>query len=156
MNIPHQIFYRFFFFAVTASDETNLIACKTVSEYKVPHIVCRNQHLKLEEAQENLETKLGKYFIVNPSKLLAREITRYIETPNSIEQFLFFDNSLSVIGFYILDFCKICNQSISSISKKLQKNSIITNKFKGIINFIGFKIWMFYKKEILYIFFVLK
>ena len=114
------------FFAVTASDETNLIACKTVSEYKVPHIVCRNQHLKLEEAQENLETKLGKYFIVNPSKLLAREITRYIETPNSIEQFLFFDNSLSVIGFYILDFCKICNQSISSISKKLQKNSIIT------------------------------
>ena len=39
---------------------------------------------------------------------------------------MFFDNSLSVIGFYILDFCKICNQSISSISKKLQKNSIIT------------------------------
>ena len=38
---------------------------------------------------------------------------------------MFFDNSLSVIGFYILDFCKICNQSISSISKKLQKNSII-------------------------------
>ena len=88
------------FFAVTASDETNLIACKTVSEYKVPHIVCRNQHLKLEEAQENLETKLGKYFIVNPSKLLAREITRYIETPNSIEQvFCFFDR------FLILDFC---------------------------------------------------
>ena len=27
------------FFAVTASDETNLIASKTVSEYKVPHIV---------------------------------------------------------------------------------------------------------------------
>ncbi len=113
------------FFAVTASDETNLIACKTVSEYKVPHIVCRNQHLKLEEAQESLETELGKYFIVNPSELLAREITRHIETPNSIEQFWFFDNSLSMIGFNILDFCKICNQSINSISKKLRENSIV-------------------------------
>ena len=113
------------FFAVTASDETNLIASKTVSEYKVPHIVCRNQHLQLEETQEKLETKLGNYFIVNPSKLLAREITRHIETPNSIEQFWFFDNSLSVIGFYILDFCTICNQSINSIAKKIQQHSII-------------------------------
>ena len=113
------------FFAVTASDETNLIASKTVSEYKVPHIVCRNQHLQLEETQEKLETKLGNYFIVNPSKLLAREITRHIETPNSIEQFWFFDNSLSVIGFYILDFCTICNQSINSIAKKIHQHSII-------------------------------
>ena len=73
------------FFAVTASDETNLIASKTVFEYKVPHIVCRNQHLQLEETS----TKLGNYFIVNPSKLLAREITRHIETPNSIAILVF-------------------------------------------------------------------
>ena len=113
------------FFAVTVSDETNLIASKTVSEYKVPHIVCRNQHLKLEETQEKLETKLGNYFIVNPSKLLAREITRNIETPNSAEQFWFFDDKLSMIGFHIFDFCTICNQPINSIAKKLKQYSII-------------------------------
>lgn len=118
--------YQFFkntdlFFSVTGSDETNLLACKTVSKFGVSHIVCRNKYIELQKAQDTLVTEIGNYRIVNPSKLLAREIARNIETPNSIEQFLLFDNILIMIGFKILPYCKILNLILETISKKIKK-----------------------------------
>ena len=113
------------FFSVTNSDETNLIACKAVSEFGVPQIVCCNRYLELNQAQEILETELGNYRIVNPSKLLAREITRNIETPNSIEQFWFFDNKLCMTGFRLLELCSLNKHTINHIFKDLRKLDII-------------------------------
>ena len=113
------------FFAVTNSDETNLIACKLASEFGVEHTVCRNQYLELREARESLETEYGNYRIVNPSKLLAREIVRNIQTPNSVDQFFFFDNYLTLIGFNVLPSCYLQNQSLCSFAKQFYKESIV-------------------------------
>lgn len=113
------------FFSVTDSDETNLIACKLVAELGVEYTVCRNKYLEVQGVRGSLETKTGNYHIINPSKLLAREIVRNIETPNSADQFLFFDNYLALIGFHILPSCCLQNKPLYFFTKQFQKYSII-------------------------------
>ena len=127
------------FFSVTESDETNLIACKLIAELGVNHTVCRNKYLEVQNATQNLETKTGNYNIINPSKLLAREVVRNIETPNSSEQFLFFDDQLTLIGFHILASCKLQGKPLYFFTKQFQKHSIVPMGIQSKDNFTLFR-----------------
>lgn len=127
------------FFSVTDSDETNLIACKLAAELGVEHTVCRNKYLEVQSATQSLETKTGNYRIINPSKLLAREITRNIETPNSTEQFLFFDDKLALIGFHILNSCYLQNKPLYLFTKEFQKHFIVPIGIQKRDSFLFFK-----------------
>ena len=113
------------FFSVTDSDETNLIACQLISKLGVEHTVCRHQYLNFKGVAESLNTGVGSYRFINPSVLLANEVLRNIETPNSAEQLLFFNNQLVLIGFHILESCKLESRPFYFYIKQFQKQSIV-------------------------------
>lgn len=126
------------FMAITNSDETNMIACKTASEAGAEKTICRIRQVDLNSEKKQLSLKsLGIDWVINPVSLVADELCKLVLTPNIVDSHQFARNSISLTGYKITDYSKILNYSIGELEERLLKDrfhiGIIQRKDMSII-----------------------
>ncbi len=126
------------FMAITNSDETNMIACKTASEAGAAKTICRIRQVNLNSEKKQLSLKsLGIDWVINPVSLVADELCKLVLTPNIVDSHKFAGNSISLTGYQMTDYSKILNCSIGQLEEQLLEGkftiSIIQRKEMSII-----------------------
>lgn len=126
------------FMAITNSDETNMIACKTASEAGAAKTVCRIRQVTLNSEKKQVSLKsLGIDWVINPVSLVADELCKLILTPNIVDSHEFAGGAVAMTGYKITDYSKILNRSIDQIEREQLKGrfqiGIIQRKEMSII-----------------------
>lgn len=104
------------FMAITNSDETNMIACKAASEAGARKTICRIRQVSLNSEKKPLPLKsLGIDWVINPVSLVADELSKRVLTPNIIDNHEFAGGAISMTGYQITDYSRICNRSIRQL-----------------------------------------
>jgi trk system potassium uptake protein TrkA len=122
------------FFAITNSDETNLIASQMAKEAGVKKTICRAMKISVpvEKTDFSLEA-LGVDHIINPIEVVANELYRLIEAPNSVHSHDFFKGKITLIGFHIKEHARIIGKKIGYLNRELssRKFHIVTFQREG-------------------------
>ena len=126
------------FMAITNSDETNMIACRSASEAGVGKTICRIRQVNLNSDKKQLSLKsLGIDWVINPVSLVADELCKLILTPNIVDSHEFAGSSVSLTGYKMTHYSKILGYSIGQIEKRYLKGrfhiGIIQRKDMSII-----------------------
>ena len=113
------------FLAITNSDETNMIACRMAKDAGVKTTICRIRQIELEGAKrENTLEALGIDTVINPVTLTARELARFVEYPNVVEQIDYFGTAVELRGYNVRSFCNYLNRTCGEIFEGLNENDV--------------------------------
>ena len=106
-----------YLFALTNSDETNIIACKISQEFGLQHNICRNKIIDFSTRNQKELNKLGIHCSINIADILATECAMLIHAPNSVDHFKFNGGNNLFIGMNIIETSSIIHQSYSTLYK---------------------------------------
>ena len=108
------------FLAITNSDETNMIACKTASEAGVKKTICRIRQIDFNTSKKtfSLDT-LGIDKIINPVSLVAEKIYYLVQSPDLVDRHEFISGDIYLVGFKIREYCRIANKTINDLEEDL-------------------------------------
>ncbi len=107
------------FMAITNSDETNMIACKTASEAGAKKTICRIRQINLNSEKKQFSLKsLGIDWVINPVSLVADELFKLVLTPNIVDGHEFAAGEVSMTGYRITSYSKILNCSIGQLEEE--------------------------------------
>lgn len=110
------------FMAITNSDETNMIACKTASEAGAAKTICRIRQVDLNSEKKKISLKsLGIDWVINPVSLVADELCKLVLTPNIVDSHEFAEGSISLTGYKMTTYSKIVNRSIGQVEREQLK-----------------------------------
>ncbi|MCP4296705.1 MAG: Trk system potassium transporter TrkA, partial [Proteobacteria bacterium] len=110
------------FFAITNSDETNMIACKMASEAGAKKTICRIRHVNFEDSPRFFSLKsMGIDVVINPVSLVAQELHRLVLAPNIMDSHEFSHSKVTLVGFKIHTHCTILNKKIKEITEDLTR-----------------------------------
>ncbi|MDX2469044.1 MAG: Trk system potassium transporter TrkA [SAR324 cluster bacterium] len=113
------------FLAITNSDETNMISCRMAKDAGVNTTICRIRQIELEGTKrETTLEALGIDIVINPVILTARELARFVEYPNVVEQIDFFEKAVELRGYKVRDYCSYLNRTCDELFNELNKNSV--------------------------------
>ncbi|MFH2132730.1 MAG: Trk system potassium transporter TrkA [bacterium] len=146
------------FMAITNSDETNMIACKTASEAGAKKTICRIRQINLSSEFKHFSLKsLGIDWVINPVSLVADELFKLVLTPNIVDSHEFGAGEISLTGYKMADYSKILNRSIEHLETYFLKGrfhigiiqrkdmSIIPNKGETIL--LDDIVYFFYRSK---------
>lgn len=107
------------FMAITNSDETNMIACKTASEAGAKKTICRIRQINLNSEKKQFSLKsLGIDWVINPVSLVADELFKLVLTPNIVDSHEFAAGEVSMTAYRITSYAKILNCSIGQLEEE--------------------------------------
>ena len=108
------------FLAITNSDETNMIACKTASDAGAKQTICRIRQVDFSRSKKQVSLKsLGIDYIINPVSLVAEEIFHLVMAPNIVDRHEFMNGGISLLGFKIQPFSNVRNNTVAGLQKTL-------------------------------------
>lgn len=122
------------FFAITNSDETNLIASQMAKEAGVKKTICRAMKISVPFEKTDFSlSALGVDHIINPIEVVANELYRLIEAPNSVHSHDFFNGQITLIGFHIKEHTRIIGKKISYLNREMSNRRfhIVTFQREG-------------------------
>jgi trk system potassium uptake protein len=106
------------FMAITNSDETNMIACKTASEAGAKKTICRIRQIDLNSEKRQFSLKsLGIDWVINPVSLVAEELFNLVLTPNIVDSHEFVAGEITLTGYKMTHYSKILAHSIRQLDE---------------------------------------
>lgn len=146
------------FLAITNSDETNMIACKSAKEAGANKTIARIRQVNLDSSKNHFSLKsLGIDWVINPVALVADELFKLVLTPNIVDNHEFSNGTVNITGYKMTCHSLLIDLSIENIEKKNQKPffdiGIIQRKDMTIIPKkdeviqLGDVVYFFYKKS---------
>ena len=106
------------FLAITNSDETNMIACKTASEAGAKKTICRIRQIDFSTSKKKFSlNSLGIDWVINPVSLVAEEICHLVQVPNIVDRHEFVSGDIHLVGFKIQPHCRIAGKSLGELKR---------------------------------------
>lgn len=114
------------FIAITNFDETNMIACQMAKELGAKKTISRIRYIRYDTFDKTFSlSSLGVDNIMNPVDVIANELYRLVQAPNSVESHDFFEGDITLIGFHIRKNANILKYSIQKLIQTLPKEKNI-------------------------------
>ncbi len=117
--------------AVTASDETNMLACiigkKLGAHATVARVRSREYDSQITKTMEALEISM----IINPEKEAANEILKIINFPEALKVDTFKNGTVDLVELYIPNDSPLINKSLIEISQTYQVKVLICAVQRG-------------------------
>jgi trk system potassium uptake protein TrkA len=111
------------FFAITNSDETNMIACKMASEAGAKKTICRIRQVSFDDSPQFISLKsLGIDVVINPVSLVVQELQRLVLDPNITDSHNFIHSKITLVGFKVRNHCSLLNKNIAEIREELTRD----------------------------------
>jgi len=110
------------FLAITNSDETNMIACKSAKEAGAKKTIARIRQVNLDSTKNHFSLEsLGIDWVINPVALVADELFKLVLTPNIVDNHEFSNGTVNITGYKMTDHSTMVGHSIKDIEKKAYK-----------------------------------
>ncbi len=108
------------FLAITNSDETNMIACKTASEAGVGKTICRIRQIDFSTSERSFSLDaLGIDQVINPVSLVAERIYQLVQSPDVVDRHEFLSGDIYLTGFKIRQSCRIADKTAGDLEEDL-------------------------------------
>lgn len=111
--------------AVTASDETNILACIIAKKLGAKATIARVRNYEYNQHIKNIKVDFDIDMTINPEKECADEILKVINFPEAIRVDNFGDGTVDLVELYIPENSLLIGQTLASISSKFQVKVLV-------------------------------
>ncbi|MBQ3374853.1 MAG: Trk system potassium transporter TrkA [Erysipelotrichaceae bacterium] len=119
------------FFAVTSSDEANIMACMIARELGAAHTVARVCEREYARDAAIFREKAGIDYIVNPELAVADEIMRLLQMPLAINLQSFMGGNVSLAELNITEHHPMAGLSLSELHDKFGISMLVATVTRG-------------------------
>ena len=111
------------FFAITESDEVNMIACSIAKSNNVRFSICRTQKIFQENfTGESVFKELGIQRLVNPIEIISNSLLKVISAPALVDSINLFDDKVVLYGFKVYRLCSMLGISVKKAHADLTES----------------------------------
>ena len=117
--------------AVTASDETNMLACVLAKKMGAKSTIARVRSYEYNDQVKNIIRDLEINMIINPEKETADDITKVVNFPEALRVDNFADGKVDLVEFYLPEDSPLVGQTLISIHQKYQVKVLVCAVQRG-------------------------
>ena len=137
--------------AVTASDETNILACSIAKKLGAKATIARVRDYEYNQHINKIKRDFEIDMTINPEKEAADEMLKVINFPEALRIDNFGDGAVDLVELYIPENSTLIGQSLASIHKKYQVKVLICAVQRGDEVIIPTGQFVFYPKDKIHI-----
>ena len=106
--------------AVTASDETNMLACVMAKKLGAKATIARVRNYEYNSQIKNIMNDLEITMIINPEKETASEIMKVVNFPEALRVDNFADGKVDLVELYIPENSPLVGLKLMELQQKFQ------------------------------------
>ncbi len=137
--------------AVTASDETNMLACVLAKNMGVRSAMARVRSFEYDSRIRDMMESLDISVVINPEKEAADEISRILNFPEALHVDTFQNGNVDLVELYVPDDSALVGKTLAEISQKYQVKVLICAVQRGNEVFIPSGSFIFEAGDIVHI-----
>ena len=117
--------------AVTASDETNMLACVLAKKLGAKSTIARVRSYEYNDQVKNIMRDLEINMIINPEKETADDITKVVNFPEALRVDNFADGKVDLVELYIPENSPLVGETLISMHQKYQVKVLVCAVQRG-------------------------
>ena len=117
--------------AVTASDETNILACSIAKKLGAKATIARVRDYEYNQNINRIKTDFEIDMTINPEKEAADEMLKVINFPEALRVDNFGDGSVDLVELYIPENSVLIGQTLAAMHKKYQVKVLVCAVQRG-------------------------
>ena len=117
--------------AVTASDETNMLACVLATKLGAKSTIARVRSYEYNDQVKNIMRDLEINMIINPEKETADDITKVVNFPEALRVDNFADGKVDLVELYIPENSPLVGETLISMHQKYQVKVLVCAVQRG-------------------------
>ena len=117
--------------AVTASDETNMLACVLAKKLGAKSTIARVRSYEYNDQVKNIMRDLEINMIINPEKETADDITKVVNFPEALRVDNFADGNVDLVELYIPENSPLVGETLISMHQKYQVKVLVCAVQRG-------------------------
>lgn len=117
--------------AVTARDETNILACMLAKKLGCKNTIARVRNLEYTEQVYMLKDELGLSMTINPEMLAAKEIFKLLQMPAFIKRDTFAKGRAEIVELMLPEKCPLDGVKLSDLGRRLRIRVLICAVMRG-------------------------
>lgn len=117
--------------AVTASDETNMLACVLAKKLGAKSTIARVRSYEYNDQVKNLMDDLEINMVINPEKETADDITKVVNFPEALRVDSFADGKVDLVELYISENSPLVGETLISMIQKYQVQVLVCAVQRG-------------------------
>lgn len=137
--------------AVTASDETNILACSIAKKLGAKATIARVRDYEYNQNINRIKSDFEIDMTINPEKEAADEILKVINFPEALRVDNFGDGSVDLVELYIPENSALIGLTLAQMHKKFQVKVLICAVQRGDEVIIPTGQFVFYPKDKIHI-----
>lgn len=117
--------------AVTASDETNMLACVLAKKLGAKSTIARVRSYEYNDQVKNIMRDLEINMVINPEKETADDIIKVVNFPEALRVDSFADGKVDLVEFYIPENSPLIGETLISMHQKYQVKVLVCAVQRG-------------------------
>ena len=117
--------------AVTASDETNMLACVLAKKLGAKSTIARVRSYEYNDQVKNIMNDLEINMVINPEKETADDITKVVNFPEALRVDNFADGKVDLVELYIPENSPLVGETLISMHQKYQVKVLVCAVQRG-------------------------
>lgn len=117
--------------AVTASDETNMLACVLAKKLGAKSTIARVRSYEYNDQVNNIIRDLEINMIINPEKETADDIIKVVNFPEALRVDNFADGKVDLVEFYLQENSPLVGETLISMHQKYQVKVLVCAVQRG-------------------------
>ncbi len=117
--------------AVTANDETNMLACVMAKKLGAKATIARVRSIEYNNSIKNIMNDLDITMVINPEKETANEILKVVNFPEAIRVDNFADGKVDLVELYIPQNSPLVGLKLMELQQKYQVNVLVCAVQRG-------------------------